>query len=433
MIGVIATQEHLVLRLAEHLRAQLIAHAQARDHLACHLGCALQVVARAGRDIRAHELLGNAAAQEHGELVEHLAARLEEMVLGGQLHGVAERLAAADDRDLVHGIGVVQDVPDQRVAAFVIGDRGPLGLAHHATLALWARHHTLHRLLDLVHGDERAPTASGEQSCLVEQVGQVCAGKAHGELRELFKAHVGVERLVCGVHAQDLLSAAHVGAIDRDLTVKAARAQQSGVEDIGAVGRRDENHALVLLKAVHLHEQLVERLLALVVASAQTGAALTAHGIDLVDEDDRRRLFLGALEQVAHARRAHAHEHLDELRAGNREERHARLAGHGLGQQRLAGARRTDQQHAARNLSAELAEALGIREEVADLLELLDRLVNAGDVLELDVRARGGVGLGVGLAELHGLVVGAHHLAHEVDHGDQDNRRRQNAQDQIEQ
>ena len=39
MIGIVATQEHLMLRLAEHLGAQLLAHAQARDHLARHLGC----------------------------------------------------------------------------------------------------------------------------------------------------------------------------------------------------------------------------------------------------------------------------------------------------------------------------------------------------------------------------------------------------------
>ena len=42
------------------------------------------------------------------------------------------------------------------------------------------------------------------------------------------------------------------------------------------------------VEAVHLDEQLVERLLALVVAAAEPGAAMTADGVDLVDEDDRR-------------------------------------------------------------------------------------------------------------------------------------------------
>ena len=81
MIGVVAAQEYLMLSLAKDLRAQLLTHAQARDHLARHLGCTLQVVARARRDVVAHEFLGDATAQEHGELVEHLILGLEEVVL----------------------------------------------------------------------------------------------------------------------------------------------------------------------------------------------------------------------------------------------------------------------------------------------------------------------------------------------------------------
>ena len=153
-----------MLGLAEHLRAQLLAHAQARDHLASQLGGALKVVARARRDVRAHELLCHATAQEHGELVEHLATRLKEIVLGRQLHGVAERLAAADDRDLVHRVGVVQNVAHQCVTALVVGDGRTFGLAHHAALTLRTRHDAFHGLLDLVHRDERAVAAGGEQT-----------------------------------------------------------------------------------------------------------------------------------------------------------------------------------------------------------------------------------------------------------------------------
>ena len=92
---------------------------------------------------------------------------------------------------------------------------------------------------------------------------------------------------------------------------------------------------VVDVEAVHLDEQLVERLLALVVAAAETGAAVATDGVDLVDEDDGRRRLLGLLEQVAHPARADADEHLDEVRARDREERHAGLAGHGPGQQVL--------------------------------------------------------------------------------------------------
>src|SRR3712207_7505726 len=45
------------------------------------------------------------------------------------------------------------------------------------------------------------------------------------------------------------------------------------------------------------------------------------------------------------------------------------LVGHGLGQQRLARARRPVQQDALRHLGAELLEALGVPQEVHDLLQ----------------------------------------------------------------
>ncbi len=72
------------------------------------------------------------------------------------------------------------------------------------------------------------------------------------------------------------------------------------IEDIGPVGRRQDDDARVRLEAVHLDEELVERLFALVVDRADVDAALPADRVQLVDEQDVRGLLLGLLEQVAH-------------------------------------------------------------------------------------------------------------------------------------
>ena len=65
---------------------------------------------------------------------------------------------------------------------------------------------------------------------------------------------------------------------------------------------------------------------------------------------------------------------------------HARLAGHGAGEQRLAGARRAVEQDALGNARAERLELLGVLQELLDLVELLDRLVDARHVAEGDLR-----------------------------------------------
>src|SRR2546421_702477 len=80
-------------------------------------------------------------------------------------------------------------------------------------------------------------------------------------------------------------------------------------------------------------------------------AAVTPDRVDLVHEDDARRVLLPLLEQVPHPRGADADEHLDEVGARDGEERHVRLAGDRLGQQRLARAGRPDQQDALRDLA----------------------------------------------------------------------------------
>ena len=78
---------------------------------------------------------------------------------------------------------------------------------------------------------------------------------------------------------------------------------------------------------------------------------------------------------------------LDELGAGDREERHAGLGGDGLGQHGLAGAGRAVEHHAADGRGAEPDEAARVAQELDGLGELQLRLVRAGDVGERDARA----------------------------------------------
>ena len=233
------------------------------------------------------------------------------------------------------------------------------------------------------------------------------------------------QRLAARVHREDLGAALAVGAVDHDLAVEAAGPQQGRVEDVGPVGGGDEDDVVLHLEAVHLDEELVQRLLALVVAAAQAGAAVAADGVDLVHEDDAGGVLLGLLEEVAHARGAHAHEHLDEVGAGDREEGDAGLTGDRARQQRLAGARRPVEQHALGDPGAERLELLGVLEELLDLVELLDGLVHAGHVAEGDLGRVDRHPLGARLAEGHDLRAAALHLVDDEQPEEQEDHERQ--------
>ena len=98
------------------------------------------------------------------------------------------------------------------------------------------------------------------------------------------------------------LTARAVRGLHGHAPVEAARAEQRGIEDVRSVRRRDHDDVGGGVEAVHLGEDLVQRLLALVVAAAETcdaGGARPADRIQLVDEHDRRRGLLRLREQIA--------------------------------------------------------------------------------------------------------------------------------------
>jgi hypothetical protein len=108
-----------------------------------------------------------------------------------------------------------------------------------------------------------------------------------------------------------------------------------------ACGQDDD--ALAGVETVHLRQDLVQRLLALVVsAELHAAPARAADGVQFIDEDDGRRRFPRLLEQVPHTRGPDPHDHLDELGGAETEKGHARLPGNGPRQQRLARSGRPD-------------------------------------------------------------------------------------------
>jgi hypothetical protein len=79
--------------------------------------------------------------------------------------------------------------------------------------------------------------------------------------------------------------------------------------------------------------------------------------------------------------------HLDEFGAGGAEERHAGLTGDRPREERLAIARRADEEDAARDARPDGQEALGLPQELDDLHQLFFRFVGTGDVGESGRRA----------------------------------------------
>ncbi|MND92397.1 hypothetical protein D3C80_845520 [compost metagenome] len=90
----------------------------------------------------------------------------------------------------------------------------------------------------------------------------------------------------------------------------------------------------------------------------------------------------GLVEQVTHPGGTHAHEHLHELRAGDREKWHRRFPGDGLGDQGLAGAGWAYQQRALGHMGAKARIPRLVFQEGHDLGQLALDVVDTGHVGE---------------------------------------------------
>ena len=276
--------------------------------------------------------------------------------------------------------------------------------------ALRTRDNRLHAFLQIGLLDRVPPQPDRPQRRLVDDVCQVRAGRARGCPRDRIEIDMTGHMHVLSVDLQNRNTSLQVGQFDRDAAVKPAWAQQRGVERFRPVGRGQDHNALRPVKTVHFGQKLVERLFTLVVAAKARAIALFTDGINLVNEYDAGRFLARLLEQVAHLGRAHADEHLDKLRAGDREERYMRLTRDRLGKQRFTGTRRADEQRALGQLGTDRRILSRVVEEVYNLPQGLLRLVLSGDVRKGLAGFGFGIDLGVGFAEAHG--VPAHTLHH---------------------
>ena len=166
-------------------------------------------------------------------------------------------------------------------------------------------------------------------------------------------------------------AAVAVGDRDGDLAVETPGPPQGRIERVGEVGRRDHDHVAAAIQPVHQREQLRDHALLHV---ADHLLAPWRDGVDLVEEDDARRLSRRLLENLAQVRLALAVELVDDLRSVDREEVRLRLVGDGAGDQGLAAAGRAVQQDPLGRVDAQPLEDLRVAQrqldDLADAVQL---------------------------------------------------------------
>ena len=143
------------------------------------------------------------------------------------------------------------------MAGLVVGGEAPFLLGDDAALLLRTHGHLQNGVVDILLADKAVVPPHGQERGLVQEVFQVRAGEARRALGDLGEVHVVAQAFAPGMDLQDLLAALDVGQTHVHPTVEAAGTQQCVVKDVGPVGGRHDDDALVVVEAVHFHKQLV--------------------------------------------------------------------------------------------------------------------------------------------------------------------------------
>ena len=262
-------------------------HAVTCHHLTGNIGSLLNILGCTGGNVVEDHFLRDPAAEADHDLLQHPSAGVVHLIAVGQGHCVAAGTPACrNDRYRINFTYIRQFMEQNGMAGLMIGSDPFLLFGDYMALLFGSDADLDKCLFYILLLDVSAVRPCGCNGSLVEKVFQVRAGETGCGARDLLQVYIVSQGLIGRMDFQDLLSSLYIGAADRDLSVKAAGTKDRRVKDIDAVGRRHDDDPFIDAETVHLDEQLVQGLLALIMGSAQACASAARDCVDFIDEDD---------------------------------------------------------------------------------------------------------------------------------------------------
>ena len=201
-----------------------------------------QVVGRSGGGLADDQVLRGPATQPDGQRVEEVALGVEVALVDRELFGDPERPAGGQDGDLGHRIGVLREESDQGMARLVdrhrvllLGQEGVGGVSA-------AQDDPVPGFVDVLGVDDLPIVPHGDDGRLVDEIGQVGPGEPRRGPGHGVEVDVLARCLPSTCTARMAGPFGLVGQRDLHLPIEAARAEQGGIEHLGAVGGGHDHH-----------------------------------------------------------------------------------------------------------------------------------------------------------------------------------------------
>ncbi|GBD37274.1 hypothetical protein HRbin36_02404 [bacterium HR36] len=234
-------EKHMLLANAISDWAKALAHSPMGYHEpgdACRL---FQVHFRAGIRLAINQAVSGATPHEDGEPGLKIGFVVVEAFLFGDIEVDAESLAARNDAHFERFIGVGHEPGDQSVSCFVVGGFAFV-FGGENFLAFSTDQDFIECPLEIVAVNLAFALPRGQKGSFIDQVTKIGSRRSDQCAGDLFEIDIGSQGLVAGVYLEDFEPASPIGTVNSDMAVEAAWTQQGGIEHVGAVGGRDDDH-----------------------------------------------------------------------------------------------------------------------------------------------------------------------------------------------
>ncbi len=296
-------------------QTKLLRHTVLRHHRARNPRCLLDIICRAGRYRIKNNLLRRTPGHILNQHRADLFLSIEIFLLLRHIHNIAKRThRTRHDRDLLHRLGILLQCADQSMTNLVVGNDTAFFLAEHTVLLLLTDQNDFHCFKQILLRDGLAPLLNRKDRGLVDHICQIRTHRAGRRQSDCVQIDGLIHADVLRVYLQRLNTPLQIRLIHHNPAVKTSRTQKRLIQHLRTVRRRQHDQSLGWLKSIHLREQLVQRLLTLIISSAKAGITALRHRVDLIDENNTRRVLFRFVKQVTHTGRTNADEHLYKVR-----------------------------------------------------------------------------------------------------------------------
>ena len=333
------------------------------------------------------------------------------------LHRIAECTGSSrNDRDLLNRCRIGLHGSNQCMTNLMIGNDQFLFIRQDTVFLLISCDNNFHALHQICLCCKFASAAYSMKCCFIHDICKFrsgCSGCSSGDRIEIYV--IRKFDLFC-MDFQNIHTTLKIRQFHRNTTVKSSRTEQCRVKRIRLVGRCQNDNTFGTVKSIHFREQLIQRLLTLIVA-ADASVTFLADRIDLVDKDDTRCFLACLFEQVTHFCSTHTDKHFNKLRTGDREEWYVRLTCNCFCQQCFTGSRRAYKQCTFWHRCSDLLIFAWIVKEIYDLCKQFFCFFLSCHIGEFDAACGFYIDLGIALcAKHHGVhrVCPVTHLAHHL-------------------